>query len=69
MASSLHMIILDLSRIETTLLLACTANENKFVQQESIKDKDDRSVPIVAPPRTQLQLVQGHHIVFGIIDL
>ena len=44
-----------------------TTKENN--EQESTKDEDDGSVPILAPPRTQLKRQQGHHIVFGIIDL
>ena len=44
-----------------------TIRENN--EQESTKDEDDGSVPILAPPCTHLQLAQGYHIVFGIINL
>ena len=43
-----------------------TTKNNK---QESTKDEDGGSVPILTPPCTQLQLAQRHHIAFRIIDL
>ena len=38
-------------------------------EKDITKDEDDGSVPVLAPPRTQLERQKGHHIAFGLIDL
>ena len=46
-----------------------TTKENNNNDKESTKDEDNGSVSILAPPRTQLERQQGHHIAFRIINL
>ena len=46
-----------------------TTKETNNNEKKSTKDEDDGSVPILAPPCTQLERQEGHHIAFGIIDL
>ena len=44
-----------------------TTKEND--NNNEIKNKDDGSVPILLPPRTQLERQKDHHIAFSLIDL
>ena len=53
------------SNTRPTTRLTAKKNDEKDI----IKDEDDGSVPVLAPPRTQLERQKGHHIAFGLIDL
>ena len=46
-----------------------TRAATKLGKGKDTKDEDDRSIPKLDPPRTQLELAKGHHVAFGIIDL
>ena len=54
-------------RSNTRLTTWLTTRDNN--EKDSTKDENDRSVPILAPPRTQLERQKGYHVAFGTIVL
>ena len=53
------------TRSNTRTTRSTTKRQNETIS----KDEDDGSIPVLAPPRTQLELEQGHHVAFGFIDM